>query len=174
MFDAINMQDVDVRYYDRSATAVYAPMPPAHPTGRIAIVTAGTSDLGVAEEAEIACTYAGSVVERFADVGVAGLDRLLSVLPAIATANVCICVAGMEAALPSVLAGLLSIPLIGVPTSVGYGVNHGGINALLSMIGSCAPGVLVVNIDNGIGAAAAAHRINRMMSRNTSGGHAVE
>ena len=168
MFDAIVTQDDDVRYYERSSTAVFAPTPPVQPAGRIAIVTAGTSDLAVAEEAEIACTYAGSAVVRFADIGVAGLDRVLTVLPDIARSQVCICVAGMEAALPSVLAGLLSIPIIGVPTSTGYGVNQGGFNALLSMLGSCAPGVLVVNIDNGIGAAAAAHRINRMVSRSAA------
>lgn len=161
---ALDIQDAEVRYYERSAIAVFAPQPPEHPVGRIAVVTAGTSDLAAAEEVEVACTYAGSSVVRFADVGVAGLDRLLAVLPDIASAKVCVCVAGMEAALPSVLAGLLSIPVIGLPTSIGYGVNHGGLNALLSMLGSCAPGVLVVNIDNGIGAAAAAHRINRLIS----------
>lgn len=161
---ALDIQDTEIRYYERSALAVFAPRPPERLTGRIAVVTAGTSDLAAAEEVEVACTYAGSSVVRFADVGVAGLDRLLTVLPDIATAKVCVCVAGMEAALPSVLAGLLSIPVIGLPTSMGYGVNQGGINALLSMLGSCAPGVLVVNIDNGIGAAAAAHRINHLIS----------
>ena len=163
-FDDLTMPDVEARYYERSSVAVFAPQPPEEPVGRIALVTAGTSDLSVAEEIEVACTFAGSCVVRFADVGVAGLDRLLAVLGDIARAQVCVCVAGMEAALPSVLAGLLSIPVIGVPTSTGYGVNEGGINALLSMLGSCAPGVLVVNIDNGIGAAAAAHRINRLIS----------
>ena len=164
VLETMDIQDVEVRYYERSATAVFAPSPPEHPVGRIAIVTAGTSDLAAAEEVEVACTYAGSGVVRFADVGVAGLDRLLAVVPDIATAKVCVCVAGMEAALPSVLAGLLPIPVIGLPTSIGYGVNQGGLNALLSMLGSCAPGVLVVNIDNGIGAAAAAHRINRLIA----------
>lgn len=163
-FDALGITETEVRYHERSALAVFAPQPPEQSVGRIALVTAGTSDLAVAEEVEVACTYAGSTVLRFADVGVAGLDRLLSVLPDIARANVCVCAAGMEAALPSVLAGLLPIPVIGVPTSTGYGVNEGGVNALLSMLGSCAPGVLAVNIDNGIGAAAAAHRINRLIS----------
>ncbi|MBE0645770.1 MAG: nickel pincer cofactor biosynthesis protein LarB [Bacteroidetes bacterium] len=163
-FDALSEGKVEARYYERSSTAVFAPQPPETLIGRIALVTAGTSDLAVAEEIEVACTFAGSSVVRFADVGVAGLDRLLAVLPDIARAQVCVCVAGMEAALPSVLAGLLSIPVIGVPTSTGYGVNQGGINALLSMLGSCAPGVLVVNIDNGIGAAAAAHRINTLIA----------
>jgi hypothetical protein len=163
-FDLLATEEFSSRYYERSSTAVFAPRPPEVLIGRIALVTAGTSDLAIAEEIEVACTFAGSGVRRYADVGVAGLDRLLAVLPEIARARVCVCVAGMEAALPSVLAGLLSIPVIGVPTSTGYGVNEGGINALLSMLGSCAPGVLVVNIDNGIGAAAAAHRINRLIS----------
>jgi len=157
--------EVASRYYGRSSTAVFAMRPPESGTGSVAIVTAGTSDLGVAEEAELACIHAGSSVTRFADVGIAGIDRLLEVIPDVARSNVCICVAGMEAALPSVLAGLLSIPIIGVPSSVGYGVNDGGINALLSMLGSCAPGVLTVNIDNGIGAAAAAHRINLLIAQ---------
>jgi pyridinium-3,5-biscarboxylic acid mononucleotide synthase len=170
-FDALALTQVDARYHERSSTAVFAPHPPEHPIGRIALVTAGTSDLAVAEEIEVACTFAGSGVVRFADVGVAGLDRLLTVLPEIARAHVCVCVAGMEAALPSVLAGLLPIPVIGVPTSTGYGVNQGGLNALLSMLGSCAPGVLVVNIDNGIGAAAAAHRIHRLISRGSDARH---
>ncbi|MFA6233950.1 MAG: nickel pincer cofactor biosynthesis protein LarB [Bacteroidota bacterium] len=163
-FDQLADADASPLYYERSSTAVFAPELPASLIGSIALVTAGTSDLAIAEEIEVACTFAGSSVTRFADVGVAGLDRLLAALPEIARAKVCVCVAGMEAALPSVLAGLLSIPVIGVPTSTGYGVNEGGINALLSMLGSCAPGVLVVNIDNGIGAAAAAHRINRLIA----------
>ena len=165
LYERLRDDGIASRYYTRSSTAVFAMQPPDSGRGRVAIVTAGTSDLAVAEEAELACIHAGTTVERFADVGVAGLDRLLEVLPDIARSNVCICVAGMEAALPSVLAGLLSIPVIGVPTSVGYGVNEGGVNALLSMLGSCAPGVLTVNIDNGIGAAAAAHRINQLIER---------
>lgn len=147
-------------YHERSGMAVFRPDPPQELRGDIALITAGTADLGIAEEIEIACRYAGSAVRSFADVGVAGLHRLLDVLPEIEGAHVIVCVAGMEAALPSVLAGLLSTPVIGVPVSTGYGVNTGGWNALLSMLGSCAPGVLTVNIDNGIGAAAAAHRIN--------------
>lgn len=173
-YDALSDVHPDARYYQRSSTAVFAPVPPAETVGRIALVTAGTSDLSIAEEIEVACTMAGSNVVRFADVGVAGLHRLLSVLPDIASANVCVCVAGMEAALPSVLAGLLPIPLIGVPTSTGYGVNQDGINALLSMLGSCAPGVLVVNIDNGIGAAAAAHRINHLIAAGNDEQHRRE
>jgi NCAIR mutase (PurE)-related protein len=165
MYDQLSQADLPSHYYARSSTAVFGLRPVESGRGSIAIVTAGTSDLGVAEEVELACMHAGSSVKRFADVGVAGIDRLLSVIPDISRSNVCICVAGMEAALPSVLAGLVSIPVIGVPTSIGYGVNDGGINALLSMLGSCAPGVLTVNIDNGIGAAAAAHRINILIAQ---------
>ncbi len=152
-------------FHPRSGMAVFGPDPPKELIGDIALLTAGTSDLGIAEEIEVACRYAGSAVRRFADVGVAGLHRLLDVLPELRNARVVVCVAGMEAALPSVLAGLLSVPIIGVPASSGYGVNSGGWNALLSMLGSCAPGVLTVNIDNGIGAAAAAHRINLLGER---------
>jgi len=159
------------RYYARSRTAVFGMRAPESGTGSVAIVTAGTSDLAAAEEAELACIYAGSSVQRFADVGVASIERLLQVVPDVSRCNVCICVAGMEAALPSVLAGLLPIPVIGLPTSVGYGVNDGGINALLSMLGSCAPGVTTVNIDNGIGAAAAAHRINLLVQRRSHDRH---
>jgi pyridinium-3,5-biscarboxylic acid mononucleotide synthase len=150
----------DAEYHQRSGMAVFRPDPPEELKGDIALITAGTADLGIAEEIEIACRYAGSSVRCFADVGVAGLHRLLDIVPELERARVIVCVAGMEAALPSVLAGLLSVPVIGVPVSTGYGVNTGGWNALLSMLGSCAPGVLTVNIDNGIGAAAAAHRIN--------------
>ncbi len=152
-------------YHPRSGMAVFRPAALPDPVGDIALLTAGTADLGVAEEIELACRYAGSAVRSFADVGIAGLHRLLDVLPELRKARVIVCVAGMEAALPSVLAGLVSVPVIGVPVSIGYGVNSGGWNALLSMLGSCAPGVLTVNIDNGIGAAAAAHRINILCER---------
>jgi pyridinium-3,5-biscarboxylic acid mononucleotide synthase len=155
----------DAEYHQRSGMAVFRPDPPQELKGDIALITAGTADLGIAEEIEITCRYAGSAVRSFADVGVAGLHRLLDILPELEHARVIVCVAGMEAALPSVLAGLLSAPIIGVPVSAGYGVNSGGWNALHSMLGSCAPGVLTVNIDNGIGAAAAAHRINVLGER---------
>ncbi|MCB2203279.1 nickel pincer cofactor biosynthesis protein LarB [bacterium] len=165
LYDRLAQEDDNARYYSRSRTAVFGQRAPESGTGSVAIITAGTSDLAAAEEAELACVYAGSAVQRFADVGVASLERLLNVVPDVSRCNVCICVAGMEAALPSVLAGLLPIPVIGLPTSIGYGVNEGGINALLSMLGSCAPGVMTVNVDNGIGAAAAAHRINLLIER---------
>ncbi|MGE0396354.1 MAG: nickel pincer cofactor biosynthesis protein LarB [Kofleriaceae bacterium] len=128
----------------------------------IAVVCAGTSDLPVAEEAALVAEFLGAPVVRFSDVGVAGLHRLLARLDAIKQAEVVICVAGMEAALPSVLGGLLDRPLICVPTSVGYGVAMDGLVALAGMLTSCAPGITVVNIDNGVGAAVAATKIARL------------
>jgi NCAIR mutase (PurE)-related protein len=131
--------------------------------GRVAIVAAGTSDLPVAEEAARTCEFLGHDVTRVTDVGVAGIHRLMEKLPLICEAQVIIALAGMEGALPSVLGGLVRQPLIAVPTSVGYGTGLGGIAALLSMLNSCAAGVTVVNIDNGFGAAVAAHRILRAL-----------
>ncbi len=131
---------------------------------RIAIVCAGTSDLAVAEEAALVCEYLGAPVTRIHDVGVAGLHRLLARVEDIRKAGVVIAVAGMEAALPSVLGGLIDRPLIAVPTSVGYGVSVDGLVALAAMLSSCAPGITVVNIDNGVGAAVAAVKIARLIS----------
>ena len=127
----------------------------------IAIVTAGTSDLPVAEEAAETALLFGNRIERINDVGVAGLHRLLARLDVIRAARVCIVIAGMEGALPSVVAGLVARPVIAVPTSVGYGANFGGLSALLGMLTSCAGGVGVVNIDNGYGAACLASLINQ-------------
>lgn len=128
----------------------------------IAVVCAGTSDLAVAEEAALVAEFLGAPVRRVSDVGVAGLHRLLARVEDIRTADVVIAVAGMEAALPSVLGGLVDRPLIAVPTSVGYGVSVDGLVALASMLGSCAPGITVVNIDNGVGAAVAAVKVARL------------
>ena len=130
-------------------------------SGTVLVVAAGTSDLPVAEEAAGVLRFLGDSVETLFDVGVAGLHRLLAQAPRLAQADVLIVVAGMEAALPTVVAGLVDCPLIAVPTSVGYGASFGGLAALLGMLNSCVPGVTVVNIDNGLGAAAAAHRILR-------------
>ncbi|HEY0350523.1 MAG TPA: nickel pincer cofactor biosynthesis protein LarB [Gemmatimonadales bacterium] len=131
-------------------------------TGAILVVSAGTSDLPVAEEAAVVAEVFGHPVERLVDVGVAGLHRLLAANEQIQRARVIIVVAGMEGALPSVVGGLVSVPVIAVPTSVGYGASFGGLAALLAMLNSCAAGVTVVNIDNGFGAAAAASRICRV------------
>ena len=130
--------------------------------GEIAIVTAGTSDLPVAEEARVTCEMFGSRAFVIPDVGVAGLHRLLDRLDAMRKARVIIVVAGMEGALASVIGGLLSQPIVAVPTSVGYGASFAGIAALLGMLTSCASGVTVVNIDNGFGAACAACKINNL------------
>jgi NCAIR mutase (PurE)-related protein len=127
--------------------------------GTILVITAGTSDLPVAEEAAVCARAFGGKVERLTDVGVAGIHRLLSRGEQLQSAAVIIVVAGMEGALPSVVGGLVAVPVIAVPTSVGYGASLGGIAALLSMLNSCAAGVTVVNIDNGFGAAYAASRI---------------
>jgi NCAIR mutase (PurE)-related protein len=129
--------------------------------GIIAVVSAGTSDMAVAEEASITAEYLGNPVERLFDVGVAGLHRLLSRYHVLEKATVLVVVAGMEGALPSVIGGLIDKPIIAVPTSVGYGTGFGGVAALLGMLNSCAPGIAVVNIDNGFGAGCMATSINR-------------
>jgi NCAIR mutase (PurE)-related protein len=136
---------------------------PASPgRGVIAIAAAGTADLPVAEEAAITAETMGNTVDRIYDVGVAGLHRLLKEHARLTAARVIIVVAGMEGALPSVVAGLVDIPVVAVPTSVGYGASFGGLTALLAMLNSCAIGVSVVNIDNGFGAAAIASSINHL------------
>jgi len=129
--------------------------------GKILVISAGTSDIPVAEEALLTAHYLGHPVEKLYDVGVAGIHRVLSHREVLSRAAVLIVVAGMEGALPSVVAGLVDKPVIAVPTSVGYGASFGGVTALLGMLNSCAPGVAVVNIDNGFGAGCMAATINR-------------
>ena len=131
------------------------------PVGTVAVLAAGTSDWPVAEEAAITAQAFGAAVERVDDVGVAGLHRLLAARPVLDRADVVVVVAGMEGALPSVIGGLVGTPLVAVPTSVGYGASFGGLAALLAMLNSCAPGVAVVNIDNGFGAGVFAARVAR-------------
>ncbi len=131
-------------------------------TGDVAVVSAGTSDLAVCEEAALTAEALGSRVHRVYDAGVAGLHRLLGSLEILEKSRCIVAVAGMEGALPSVVGGLVGCPVIAVPTSVGYGANLGGLAALLAMLNSCASGVSVVNIDNGFGAGFLAHRINQM------------
>jgi NCAIR mutase (PurE)-related protein len=144
----------------RCVTIEKSPLPKR--PGTIAVLCAGTSDLPVAEEAAVTSDIMGNHVERIYDVGVAGLHRLLRRLELIQSANVIIAVAGMEGALPSVVAGLVCRPVIAVPTSMGYGASFGGLAALLSMLNSCGSGVTVVNIDNGFGAGYAASQINEL------------
>lgn len=146
----------------RCLTVELTPMPRL--AGKVAVVCAGTSDLPVAEEASVALEIFGNEVERVTDVGVAGIHRLLAERDRLESCNVLIVVAGMEGALPSAVAGLVSKPVIAVPTSIGYGASLGGIAALLGMLTSCGSGVTVVNIDNGFGAAYAATQINRLAS----------
>jgi pyridinium-3,5-biscarboxylic acid mononucleotide synthase len=130
--------------------------------GTIVVVAAGTSDIPVAEEAVLTAKLMGNRVQEIYDVGVAGIHRLLEHRPALARARVIICIAGMEGALPSVVGGLVGVPVIAVPTSTGYGASFGGVAALLGMLNSCASNVTVVNIDNGFGAACVASCINRL------------
>jgi NCAIR mutase (PurE)-related protein len=138
---------------------------PREAAGLVAVVAAGTADLPVAEEAAVTLAFCGSKVERHFDVGVAGLHRLLARIPAIRQASCAVAVAGMEGALPSVLAGLLDRPVIAVPTSIGYGAHFGGLAPLLAMLNSCAAGVSVVNVDNGFGGGYLASLINRNSAR---------
>jgi len=148
-----------VRYYaEAGICAVGQPIPRA---GKILVVTAGTSDMPVAEEAAVTAELCGFTVQRLWDVGVAGIHRLLNNQDQLRSADVLIVAAGMEGALPSVVGGLVAAPVIAVPTSVGYGASLGGIAALLAMLNSCASGIGVVNIDNGFGAAILAARILR-------------
>ncbi len=154
----------DARYNERARTVSLTQQPVDSRDG-ILIVSAGTSDLPVAEEAFETATMMGNAVDRLYDVGVAGIHRLLSHTPQLTEANVVVVVAGMEGALPSVVGGLVAAPVIAVPTSVGYGASLNGIAALLGMLNSCASGVTVVNIDNGFGAGYAAARINAAASK---------
>ncbi|MBO7655354.1 MAG: nickel pincer cofactor biosynthesis protein LarB [Kiritimatiellae bacterium] len=152
----------DARYQPESRILTRDIVPLPEQSGKIVILTAGTSDLPVAEEAAVTAERMGAKVERIYDVGVAGLHRLLSRIGQTADARAVIVVAGMEGALPSVVGGLTDKPVIAVPTSVGYGASFQGLAALLGMLNSCAAGVTVVNIDNGFGAGVAAALINRV------------
>ncbi len=162
-FDAVQASITDADYHEMARCFTVMRETPPAAQGTIAIVCAGTSDMFVAEEAAVTCATLGSPVERIYDVGVAGLHRLLGQRERLAQARVIIVCAGMEGALPSVLAGLVSTMVIAVPTSIGYGASFNGIAALLGMLNSCATGLTVVNIDNGFGAAVAACTINRMV-----------
>jgi NCAIR mutase (PurE)-related protein len=162
MFDAVRSVAPAAEYHDMAGaiTLDQGGVDPGH--GTILIVCAGTSDLPVAEEAAVTAAVMGNTVERLYDVGVAGLHRLLSEHARILQARAIVVVAGMEGALPSVVAGLVNVPVVAVPTSVGYGASFGGIAALLGMLNSCASGVAVVNIDNGFGGACMASAINHL------------
>jgi hypothetical protein len=152
----------DLKYYETGKIGIIGEMPKPDTEGTILIVTGGTSDMPVAEEAALTAEFLGNKVERLYDVGVAGIHRLLAHSESIMRARVIIAIAGMEGALASVVGGLADCPVIAVPTSVGYGAAFGGLSALLSMLNSCASGVSVVNIDNGFGAAYSASMINHI------------
>jgi NCAIR mutase (PurE)-related protein len=161
-YDAV-AQRTPAAIFNALARAIIVPGPDSIALREgVLVLTAGTADLPVAEEAAITAELMGSRVARINDVGVAGLHRLLDALPVIRQARVIVVVAGMEAAVTSVVAGLVSIPVIAVPTSVGYGASFEGLAALLGMLNSCAPGVAVVNIDNGFGAGYLAAQINQL------------
>lgn len=148
------------KYYPASGIIFYGDE--KNKKGMVLVISAGTSDIPVAEEAEMVASYLGSATEKLYDVGVAGIHRILSHRHMLDDAKVIIVVAGMEGALPSVVGGLTDKPVIAVPTSVGYGANLGGLSALLTMLNSCVPGIAVVNIDNGFGAGCLAHKINML------------
>ena len=149
--------------YNSLAKAIYLKQSPPPPgKGRIVIITAGTSDIPVAEEAAVTCEILGNDIDKIYDVGVAGLHRLFGELNTIKNARVIITAAGMEGALPSVVAGITEVPIIAVPTSVGYGTSFNGLAALLAMLNSCPGGLAVVNIDNGFGAGYMASLINHL------------
>jgi len=162
MFEAVKMKLPDTVYYPVPRIISLQKKRPLTPESRIAVITAGTSDIPVAEEAAITAELLGNNVLRIYDAGVAGIHRLVDKLPEIRTCRVVIVIAGMEGALASVVGGLVDKPVIAVPTSVGYGANFGGISALLAMLTSCSTGVTVVNIDNGFGAGFSASMINKM------------
>ncbi len=162
MFESVKRMIPDAVYYP-VARIISVPRKKISPSkSKIAVITAGTSDMPVAEEAAVTAELLGNKVLRIYDAGVAGIHRLVDRLPDIRTCRVIIVIAGMEGALASVVGGLVDKPVIAVPTSVGYGANFGGISALLAMLTSCSSGVTVVNIDNGFGAGFSASMINQM------------
>lgn len=162
MYEAVKSISDDAVYYPVAGIISVQKKKPVAPKSLIAIITAGTSDIPVAEEAAITAELLGNNVLRIYDAGVAGIHRLVDKLPAIRSCRVVVVIAGMEGALASVVGGLVDKPVIAVPTSVGYGASFGGISALLAMLTSCSTGVTVVNIDNGFGAGFSASMINRM------------
>lgn len=157
-----HIPEIETRYEPLSGTCILGPLPEATGHGSVVVVTGGTSDIPVAEEAAMTAEAMGNEVVRIYDVGVAGIHRLLAHTDEVMKASVVVAVAGMEGALASVVGGMVDCPVIAVPTSVGYGANFQGLSALLSMLNSCASGVSVVNIDNGFGAGYQASLINHV------------
>jgi len=161
-FDAVIAEEPRAEYHETARAITVSQAPPIPGKGTVAVVCAGTSDLPIAEEAAVTAQLMGNTVELIADVGVAGIHRLLAQRTSLQSARVLIVCAGMEGALPTVVGGLVNAPVIAVPTSVGYGASFGGVAALLGMLNTCTPNVCVVNIDNGFGAACIATLINRL------------
>jgi len=162
MYKAVKKILPEVKYYKEARIVSLRKKDTEVPESKIAIITAGTSDIPVAEEAAVTAELLGNNVVRIYDAGVAGIHRLVDKLPEIRSCRVVVVIAGMEGALASVVGGLVDKPVIAVPTSIGYGANFGGVSALLAMLTSCSSGVTVVNIDNGFGAGFSASMINRM------------
>ena len=162
VFEAVAVRVPTVEFHELARTITLKAGDVAAGRGTILVAAAGTADLPVAEEASVSAEIMGNTVDRMYDVGVAGLHRLLAEHSRVTSARVIIVVAGMEGALPSVVGGLVDVPVVAVPTSIGYGASFGGLTALLAMLNSCATGVSVVNIDNGFGAAAIASSINHL------------
>jgi len=160
-FAAVQREIPAAQYNHLARTITLRQDEDSDPRPGVLVICAGTADTPVAEEAAVTAELMDSRVERAYDVGIAGIHRLLDLLPQLQEANVVVAVAGMEGALPSVVGGLVAAPVIAVPTSVGYGSSFGGLTALLAMLSSCAPGMAVVNIDNGFGAGYLAGMINR-------------
>ena len=167
-FDAVSVKFPEAKWHARARCITFERKPLPKRSGVVGVICAGTSDLPVAEEAALTLELFGNPVLRIHDVGVAGVHRLLAVRDQLESCSVLVVVAGMEGALPSAVSGLVSKPVIAVPTSVGYGVSFGGLAALLGMLNSCGSGVTVVNIDNGFGAAYAAAQINRLVEPTSS------
>lgn len=162
MYDEVKKVTADAIYHESARCITIRMREPVYPDTSIAVVTAGTSDLPVADEAVVTAEILDNKVTKIVDVGVAGIHRLFDKIDEIRKARVVIVIAGMEGALPSVVGGLVDKPVIAVPTSIGYGANFGGISALLGMLTSCASGISVVNIDNGFGAGYVASMINKL------------
>lgn len=161
-YEAVAAAEPRAEYHDSARCITLEQTPAPRGKGTIAVVCAGTSDLPVAEEAAVTARLMGNTVELIADVGVAGIHRLLAQRASLQSARVLIVCAGMEGALPTVVGGLVNAPVLAVPTSVGYGASFGGVAALLGMLNTCSPNISVVNIDNGFGAACIATLINRL------------
>lgn len=162
VFASVSALTPDATYHEAGRSIIVKRVPINYVSGTVAIVTGGTSDIPIAEEAALTADIMGNPVERLYDVGVAGIHRLLHKVDVLDRARVVIVIAGMEGALASVVGGLTDKPVIAVPTSVGYGANFSGLSALLGMLTSCASGIAVVNIDNGFGAACMASKINHL------------